>query len=183
MYILWQSYVLNMFRHVANYHLKLGQLWRCPVSWCTQWKGTSQDCIDHIRLVHSVPITVKAGNLGRWLPPWTVTRDVAYSSQGDCVRGVDGCSLIQAPLRLPRLFRHRSLGCVWVEGVLLWRRSIFSCQSLPTEISFRPDFSLCGSRLRSIRFLPSTQPPSLHASIWMSFRRRIRMQSRAGSQC
>ena len=52
---------LDMFRHVANYHLKLGQLWRCPVSWCTQWKGTPQDCINHIRLVHSVPVTVKAG--------------------------------------------------------------------------------------------------------------------------
>ena len=34
------------------YHLDLGQLWRCPVSWCTQWKGTSQDCIDHIRAQH-----------------------------------------------------------------------------------------------------------------------------------
>ena len=21
-------------------HLDLGQLWRCPVSWCTKWKGT-----------------------------------------------------------------------------------------------------------------------------------------------
>ena len=59
---------LDMFRHVANYHLNLGQLWRCPVSWCTQWKGTPQDCIDHIRLVHLVPVTMKAGNLGRWLP-------------------------------------------------------------------------------------------------------------------
>ena len=30
------------------------------------------------------------------------------------------------------------------------RRSIFSCQSLPTRVSFHPDFSLCGSRRRSI---------------------------------
>ena len=60
---------LDMSRHVANYHLELGQLWRCPVSWCTQWNGKPQDCIDHIRLVHSVPVTVKEGNLRRWLPP------------------------------------------------------------------------------------------------------------------
>ena len=23
----------DMYRHVSNYHLDLGQLWRCPVSW------------------------------------------------------------------------------------------------------------------------------------------------------
>ena len=39
---------LDMARHVANYHLELAQLWRCHVSWCTQWKGTPQDCVDHI---------------------------------------------------------------------------------------------------------------------------------------
>ena len=54
-------------------------------------------------------------------------------------------------------------------GVLLGRRSIFSCQSLLTGISFRPDFSLCVLRHRTIRLLPSTEPPSLHASIWMQF--------------
>ena len=63
-------------RHVSNYHLDLAQLWRCPVSWCTQWKGTSQDCIDHIRVKHHVCVLVKTANLGRWFPPWTVTRAV-----------------------------------------------------------------------------------------------------------
>ena len=29
----------DMTRHVTNYHLELAQLWHCPVSWCTQWKG------------------------------------------------------------------------------------------------------------------------------------------------
>ena len=38
-----------MYRHVAKYHLDLGQLWRSPVSWCTVWKGTPQDCMDHVR--------------------------------------------------------------------------------------------------------------------------------------
>ena len=50
---------LDLARHVANYHLELAQLWRCHVSWCTMWKGTPQDCIDHIRLAHVVPATVK----------------------------------------------------------------------------------------------------------------------------
>ena len=36
----------DMYRHVATYHL---ELWRCPVSWCTVWKGMPQDCMDHVR--------------------------------------------------------------------------------------------------------------------------------------
>ena len=60
---------------MANNHLDLAQLWRCPVSWCTVWKGTPQDCINHLRLAHAVPAAVKkTGNLGRWFPPWTVRR-------------------------------------------------------------------------------------------------------------
>ena len=39
---------LDMGRHVASYHLELAQLWRCPVSWCTIWRGSPQDCIDHM---------------------------------------------------------------------------------------------------------------------------------------
>ena len=30
----------DIYRHVAKFHLNLAQLWRCPVSWCTVWKGT-----------------------------------------------------------------------------------------------------------------------------------------------
>ena len=39
----------DMYWHVSRCHLDLGQLWRCPVSWCTVWKGTHQDLMDHIR--------------------------------------------------------------------------------------------------------------------------------------
>ena len=42
----------GMFRHVARCHLDLAQLWRCPVSWCTAWKGTPQDWMDHARNAH-----------------------------------------------------------------------------------------------------------------------------------
>ena len=40
---------MDLGRHIAFYHLELSQLWRCPVMWCTVWKGTAQDCIDHMR--------------------------------------------------------------------------------------------------------------------------------------
>ena len=59
----------DMALHVSTYHLDLGQLWRCPVSWCTQWKGTPQDCIDHIRARHHMGDSVKTANLRRWFPP------------------------------------------------------------------------------------------------------------------
>ena len=49
----------DMARHVPSFHLDLGQLWRCPVSWCTQWKGTPQDCIDHIRKKDNVGDSVR----------------------------------------------------------------------------------------------------------------------------
>ena len=58
------------------------------MSWCTQWKGTPQDCIDHIRKKHSVPDSVKAANLGRWFSPWTVTRVTWHKALKPQVSGV-----------------------------------------------------------------------------------------------
>ena len=46
---------VNLGKHVALYHLDLAQLWRCPVGWCPVWKGTSQDCMDHMRRAHNTP--------------------------------------------------------------------------------------------------------------------------------
>ena len=66
----------DMYRHVARFHLDLAQLWRCPVSWCTVWKGTPQDCMDHLRGAHDVPWEVKSACLEKFLPPWTVSKKV-----------------------------------------------------------------------------------------------------------
>ena len=63
----------NLGRHIACYHMNLSQLWRCPVTWCTVWRGTPQDCIDNMRKAHNIPATVKVANLARWFPPWTVS--------------------------------------------------------------------------------------------------------------
>ena len=63
---------MNLGKHVALYHMELAQLWRYPVSWCTVWKGTAQDCMDHMRRAHDIPPLVKVANLARWCPPWTV---------------------------------------------------------------------------------------------------------------
>ena len=56
---------MNLGKHVALYHMELAQLWRCPLSWCTVWKGTAQDCVDHMRRAHDIPPLVKVANLAR----------------------------------------------------------------------------------------------------------------------
>ena len=87
--VLWHEYIKHdMARHVSNFYLNLNQLWRCPASWCTQWKGTPQDCVDHIRKKHFVYDSVKAANLGRWFPPWTVTRTAWHTALKSKVSGV-----------------------------------------------------------------------------------------------
>ena len=78
----------DMARHVSSFHLDLGQLWRCPVSWCTQWKGTPQDCVNHIRKKHYINDSVKAANLGRWFPPWTVMREAWHTVLKTRVSGI-----------------------------------------------------------------------------------------------
>ena len=70
----------DMYRHVAHRHLELAQLWRCPVSWCTVWRGTPQDLMDHIRDAHNVPGEMRKVSLEMPFPPWTVTRQVYAES-------------------------------------------------------------------------------------------------------
>ena len=65
----------DMYRHVARRHLQLAQLWRCPVSWCTVWKGAPQDLMDHILDGHNVPKENRRASLQKLFPPWTVTRE------------------------------------------------------------------------------------------------------------
>ena len=43
---------------------------------------------DHIRQKHSVKDSVMAANLGRWFPPWTVTRGACHEALRPQVSGV-----------------------------------------------------------------------------------------------
>ena len=70
----------DMYRHVARRHLELAQLWRCPVSWCTVWRGTPQDLMDHILNGHNVPEGIRRVSLEMLFPPWTVTRHLYEES-------------------------------------------------------------------------------------------------------
>ena len=98
---------VNLGKHVALYHLDLAQLWRCPVPWCTVWKGTSKDCVDHMRMVHDTPVFVKAGNLARWFPPWTVTREQWHSMSRPSVSGIAIAAFLFSRIGMPLFHRYR----------------------------------------------------------------------------
>ena len=66
----------DMYHHVAKFHLDLAQLWRCPVSWCTVWMGTPQDCMDHVRGAHDMPWVIRSASIEQFVPPWTAQRQV-----------------------------------------------------------------------------------------------------------
>ena len=58
----------DMYRHVARRHLELAQLWRCPMSWCTVWRGTPQDLMDNILDGHNVPGEIRRVSLVNAFP-------------------------------------------------------------------------------------------------------------------
>ena len=67
---------VDMYRHVARLHLDLVQLWRCPIAWCTTWKGSPQDCLEHVRSGHDAPWVSKTASIDKYAPPWTVRREL-----------------------------------------------------------------------------------------------------------
>ena len=97
----------DMCRHVARFHMDLAQLWRCPVSWCTVWKGMPQDCMDHIRGAHDVPWEIKSASLEQYLLPWTVTRKVWSDSLTAQHSGVSTDVLLLSDIHLSLVHHHR----------------------------------------------------------------------------
>ena len=75
--------------------------------WCTVWKGTAQDCIDHMRRTHWLPIWMKAANLAEYFPAWTVTRDQWSNMLMPCVSGVAIDTLLFSRVGSPLCHRYR----------------------------------------------------------------------------
>ena len=96
----------DMYRHVVRFNLDLAQLWRCPVSWCTVWKGTPQDCMDHIRGAHDVPWEIKSASLEKYLPPWTATRKVWSDSLASQHSGISTDVLLFSDINLPLVHHY-----------------------------------------------------------------------------
>ena len=101
----------NLGKHIVLYHMELAQLWRCPVTWCTIWKGTAQDCVDHMRRAHDIPPLVKAANLARWFPleQWT-------SLSCPAVSGIAVDTLLFSRIGVPLFHRYRVVNRAGTHG-------------------------------------------------------------------
>ena len=98
-----------MYRHVARLHLDLVQLWRCPIAWCTTWKGSPQDCLEHLRNGHDVAWISKTASINKYAPPWTVRRALWTESLRVEHSGISTDILLFSELGLSRdsgLFCH-----------------------------------------------------------------------------
>ena len=98
---------MDLGKHIAFYHLELAQLRHCPVMWCTVWNLTAQDCIDHMRRTHKVPLSVKAANLAKYFPAWTVTRDQWVDMLMPSISGVAIDTLLFSRSGSPLCHRYR----------------------------------------------------------------------------
>ena len=85
----------------------LGAVVAVPVSWCTVWKGTPQDCMDHVRGVHDVPWEVKSASLEHFLPPWIVRRQVLVDSLKPQHSGISTDILLFSDIHLSLVHHYR----------------------------------------------------------------------------
>ena len=75
-----QEYVASALNvHMINFHLELGQLWRCLVEWCTVWKGSMSDCLGHLQDKHGGSQYVALQNVAKFFPLWTVPQDLWHT--------------------------------------------------------------------------------------------------------
>ena len=91
----------DMYRHVSNYHLDLGQLW------CMVLKGMAQDCMDHVRGAHGVPPDVKSTSLDRFFPPWTVWRQIWADALRPCHSGISTDVLLFSEIHFSLVHHYR----------------------------------------------------------------------------
>ena len=143
----------DMYRHVLTFHLDLGQLWHCPVSWCTVWKGTPQDCMDHVRGAHDVPSDVKSPSLDHFFPPWTVRRQIWADALKPCHSGVATDVLLFSEMNLLLVHHYRARTTLAGYGCLFRRRRPWL--SVPCLLRFRPARALRGT------FAPVMRRPGL----------------------
>ena len=80
----------SLSRHIMTFHLALGQLSRCPIPWWSVWKGTAQDCVEHLRLRHHPDSSVVANKMGKCFSPWTVPHVTWTAALSPKVSGITG---------------------------------------------------------------------------------------------
>ena len=104
---------VDMYHHVARLHLDLVQLWRCPIAWCTTWKGSPQDCLEHLRNGHDTPWISKTACIEKYAPPWTVRRDLWTDSLRVEHSGISTNMLLFSELGLSLTQHYRCIEAVY----------------------------------------------------------------------
>ena len=54
--------------HMVACHLELGQLWRCPVTWCVVWKGSGRAFLEHLAEKHGGSTLEIKTNVAQFFP-------------------------------------------------------------------------------------------------------------------
>ena len=66
-----------------------------------------QDCIDHMRRKHRIPLSVKAANMAKYFPAWTLSRVEWSKMLMPCVSGVAIDTLLFSLVGSPLCHRYR----------------------------------------------------------------------------
>ena len=98
---------VDMYHHVARLHLDLVQLWGCPIAWCTTWKGSPQDCLEHVRSGHDAPWVSKTASIEKYAPPWTVRHQVWTDSLRVDSSGISTDMLLFSEVGMPLTQHYR----------------------------------------------------------------------------
>ena len=90
---------VDMYRHVARLHLDLVQLWRCPIAWCTTWKGSPHDCLEHVQSGHDAPWVSKTASIEKYAPRGRSVASygqIRYGSSIQAYQQICSCSVRSA---------------------------------------------------------------------------------------
>ena len=77
------------------------------VSWCTVWKGTPKDLMEHVLNDHNVPEGIRRVSLEMLFPPWTVTRQLYKESLSARHSGISNDALLVSELGLSLVHHYR----------------------------------------------------------------------------
>ena len=72
-----------------------------------------------MRRAHDIPPLVKAANLARWFPPWTVAREQWFSMTRLAVSGIAVDTLLFSRIGMPLFHRYRVFDRRRYEGVIV----------------------------------------------------------------
>ena len=81
--------------------------WRCPIAWCTTWKGSPQDCLEHVRSGHDAPWVSKTASIEKYAPPWTVRRQLWTDSLRIEHSGISTDMLLLSEVGMPLTQHYR----------------------------------------------------------------------------